>query len=109
MLPLASVSALLIVAFPVLMLMVVWTVVTMARILFPESDVLPYEVLISRLEAARHTGKAVPVRARDIVEDLRRMPPCPVSSRVPALPEGTDPDGLDPRALLAADLWKRRN
>ncbi|SRR5690606_26335798 len=84
-----------------------WVFVMAARLLVPERT-LP--VPLSRREAARRRGEAVPVRARDIVEDLRHEAPRPVFPQAPAVPEGpaSSPDA-DVRARLAADLWMRRN
>lgn len=84
----------------------VWAVVMVGRLLFPERPLPP---VLSRREAARRRGEAVPVRARDIVEDLRHEAPRPVFPQAPAVPEGPAPTGTDARARLAADLWMRRN
>ena len=102
-------TALLIAAAPVVVLMVVWTVVTVGRILWPESEPLPIEVLLERHERARLRGEAVPVSARDIVDDLRRRRAHPVSTQSPVPADEIGPDAPDPRARLAADLWVRRN
>lgn len=102
--PLAAIIAgFFLVALPFILLMMIWTVVTMMRILFPERD-LPFDGT-ARRERARRRGEAVPVRFRDLVEDQRR-------ARAPAMPERA-PTGASPRpeadSPLADDLWLRRN
>jgi hypothetical protein len=91
---------------PAALLMAVWTAVNVARLLFPERD-LPFDGP-ARRAAARRGGAAVPVRAFDVVEDLRRRPvrpamPPPRGEAVPA------PDAPGTPTPLAEDLWLRRN
>lgn len=100
--PAAIVSIFFLVAVPAILFMVIWTVVTMARVLFPERP-LPFDAL-RRRERARLLGRSVPVQARDIVEDLRRHPPRPVMPHRHPVAEGDD---LPPP--LFEDLWMRRN
>ena len=94
----ALVTGFVLVAIPTVLLMTVWTVVTVARILFPERP-LPFDAS-ERRRRATTKGQAVPVRLRDIMEDQARQP-------VPAPP----PDGaaLPERDPLFEDLWIRRN
>lgn len=104
----AAAGLLALVAVPALILMAVWTAVTAARLLFPERE-LPFDGQ-ARRAVARRRGQAVPVRAFDIVEDLRRRPVRPAmpqreASPTEAVTEGEGPGG--PR--LFEDLWLRRN
>lgn len=103
-LPLAAViTGFFMIAAPVIILMTVWTLVTMARILFPERD-LPFDPA-ARRERARQRGQAVPVRFRDLVEDQRR-------ASAPAMPERAQAGASSkPKvaSALAEDLWLRRN
>ena len=92
------------VAVPVLILMVVWTGVTMWRLVFPEED-LPFEREAIRAKA-RERGEAVPVRLADILEDQRRHPVWPVMPRHQRVEADA---GEDARGPLQEDLWRRRN
>ena len=99
--PLAAiVTGFFLVAIPTLILMVVWTCVTMMRILFPERQ-LPFDGS-ARRETARRTGRAVQVRFRDLVEDQRR-------AEAPAMPHAGSPRPPDAASPLMDDLWLRRN
>ncbi|MDT0631332.1 hypothetical protein RQM47_04655 [Rubrivirga sp. S365] len=93
----AIVTGFVLVALPTVLLMAVWTVVTVLRILFPERP-LPFDAA-ARRQRARIRGESVPVRLRDILEDQARQP-------VPAPPADGD---LPDRHPLADDLWLRRN
>ena len=101
--PEAVVSIFALVALPIVILMTVWTVVTMVRILFPERE-LPFDPSVQRTRA-RQRGKGVRVRFRDLVEDQRH-------AEAPAMPEtaatGASSTSEMPSAL-AEDLWLRRN
>lgn len=95
----ALVTGFFLVAIPTVLLMTVWTVVTIARILFPEKP-LPFDAS-ARRQRATLRGESVPVRLRDILEDQARQPArTPRVEGDPALPE-THP--------LFDDLWLRRN
>jgi hypothetical protein len=89
--------------FPSILLMAIWTTVNVGRLLFPEED-LPFDAAARRARARRR-GQAVPVRAYDIVDDLRRRPVRPVMPRREAVAEGEQPGGT----TLSEDLWLRRN
>lgn len=95
----AIVTGFVLVALPTALLMMVWTVVTVLRILFPERP-LPFDAA-ARRQRATLRGESVPVRLRDILEDQARQ-------RVPAPPAEGD-GGLPERHPLADDLWLRRN
>jgi hypothetical protein len=99
----ATLTILLLVAVPTIILMVVWTAVNVARLLFPERE-LPFEGP-GRRAAARRRGASAPVRAFDIVEDLRRRPVRPAMPKREAVAEGERPGGTP----LVEDLWLRRN
>lgn len=88
---------------PAALLMVVWTAVNVARLLFPERE-LPLDGP-ARRATARRRGQAVPVRASDIVEDLRRRPVRPAMPQGETVGEGETPG----TAPLFEDLWLRRN
>jgi hypothetical protein len=81
----------------------VWLAGSAVRLLAPEREV-PFDAS-ARREAARRRGVAVPVGARDIVEDLRRRPIRPAMPERAAVAEGDRPGG----APLVKDLWMRRN
>jgi hypothetical protein len=100
-LPLAAlVTGFFLVAIPTLVLMAVWTAVTVARILFPERP-LPFDGSQRRRRRTLQ-GEAVPVRLRDILEDqaLRQSQGAPVE-RQPGEGPAVHP--------LFDDLWLRRN
>ena len=97
----AVVTGFVMVAVPTILLMTVWTIVTVLRILFPERP-LPFDPA-SRRRRATMRGESVPVRLRDIMEDQARQP-LP-ARRVDAEP-GVDLPERDP---LLEDLWRRRN
>jgi len=94
-------TGLFLLAFPILLLMFVWAVVTAFRILVPEAPP-PLD------PAARHRrrGEPAPVRLRQIVDEQRRRP-------VAALPKAETEAGADGRVVasgpLADALWARRN
>lgn len=71
--PAALVSGFVLVAIPVIILVVVWSAVSVYRLYFPEDPLplLPDDVLLR--EQARLKGEAVAVSALDIREDLRRQ------------------------------------
>jgi len=107
MLPVPPLAALItgffLVAFPIIVLMTAWTVVTMVRILFPERE-LPYDPS-ARRRRARQRGQAVPVRFRDLVEDQRH-------AETPAMPHRAIHDANSAMEVpneLVEDLWLRRN
>lgn len=103
--PLAAGAALFLIAFPVILLMAIWTVITMGRILFPERA-LPFDAA-ARREAARRRGQSVPVRVQDILDDQRRRPPHPALPQRDPVADGVHPEETgDP---LFDDLWLRRN
>ena len=105
MFPVAAIATgFVLVAVPVVILMVIWTVVTMWRVVFPDEE-LPFDRGIAR-EVARRRGDAVPVQLADIMEEQRRRPVWPVMprrERVEAEPNEGD------RSPLQEDLWRRRN
>ena len=98
----ALVTGFFLVAIPTVLLMTVWTVVTVARILFPERP-LPFEAA-SRRRRAMLRGESVPVRLRDIMEDQARQP-VPAPPAEAAVEQGELPE----RHPLFDDLWLRRN
>ena len=99
----ALVTGFFLVAIPTVLIMTVWTIVTVVRILFPERP-LPFDG-VSRRERAAARGESVPVRLRDILEDQeRRRLAQPV--RAPR-PDG-EPAEPEPHPLFD-DLWLRRN
>lgn len=91
------------IVFPAVLLMGIWTAVNVARLLYPEQE-LPLDGT-ARRAAARRRGQAVPVRAFDIVEDLRRRPARPAMPERERVAEGEGPGG----SPLQEDLWRRRN
>jgi hypothetical protein len=99
----AALSLLFLVVVPAIIVMAVWTAVNVARLLFPERE-RPFGGPVRRA-AARRRGAAVPVRAYDIVEDLRRRPVRPAMPKHEAVAEGERPGGTP----LFEDLWLRRN
>ncbi|MFN3595797.1 MAG: hypothetical protein ACK41D_00825 [Rubricoccaceae bacterium] len=104
LLPGALLTGFFMLAVPAVVLMTVWTVITMCRILFPERP-LPFDAA-ARREAARRQGRAVPVRLQDILDDQRRPVRRPVLPQAQTIhPEETAPR-TDP---LYQDLWLRRN
>ena len=101
----AAATGFVMVALPLVLLMVVWTLVTMWRIVFP-SDHLPFDPGVER-ERARRRGEAVPVTLADILEAQRLRPVWPaVPTRATAQTTG---EGEDPIAPVRDDLWRRRN
>ena len=92
------------VAVPLVILMVIWTLVTMWRVVFPD-DELPFDRGAGR-ERARRRGEAVPVRLADIMEEQRVRPVWPVMPRR-ARVEAEVADGTE--GPLQQDLWRRRN
>ena len=97
----AVVTGFVMVAIPTILLMTVWTIVTVLRILFPERP-LPFDPA-SRRHRATMRGESVPVRLRDIMEDQARQP-------LPARRVDAEGDsGLPERDPLLEDLWRRRN
>jgi hypothetical protein len=87
--PSVTYNLLLVIAAPALILMAVWTAVNVARLLFPERG-LPLSGP-ARRAAARRRGQSIPVRAFDIVEDLRRRPVRPAMPQREAVAEGERP------------------
>ena len=104
--PLAAViTGFFMVAAPFIILMTVWTLVTMARILFPERE-LPFDPS-ARREQARQRGEAVPVQFRDLMDDQRQR-----RARAPAMPTRAPTSANstpEVTSALAEDLWLRRN
>ena len=100
----AALTGLVMVALPVLLLMMVWSVVTALRILFPERPLpaLPDQAG-DRLRESLRTGDTVPVRVRDIVAAQRAQAAETDAAREAA---GQAPTTLHP---FIADLWLRRN
>lgn len=92
------------VALPAIILMAIWTMVTMWRVVFPD-DELPFDQGVSR-EIARRRGEAVPVRLADIMEEQRIHPTWPVMPRREHVKADLDEGRPNP---LAEDLWRRRN
>ena len=107
---LASAAAFFLVAFPVIVLMTIWSVVMMGRILFPERP-LPFDAA-ARRAAARRKGHAVPVRLADILDDQRRQR---AQQAAVAETDSTEPSPTQAEAPhghehpFFADLWDRRN
>lgn len=103
--PSVAVAAFVVAVVPALAFGVVWSVVTAARILFPErpAPFLPDPKALRR--AARARGEAVRVGFREIWEDL------PEHARAVPLPHrhavGDGPPSA-PEPWLE-DLWRRRN
>jgi hypothetical protein len=105
MLPVAAIAtSFVVVAVPLVLLMVIWTVVTMWRVVFPD-DELPFDKGVTR-ELARRRGEAVPVSLADILEAQRLRPVRPVMPQHSHAQTSDDPDPLGP---LHDDLWRRRN
>ena len=99
----ALVTGFFLVAIPTVLMMTVWTIVTVVRILFPERP-LPFDGSMRRRRATLR-GESVPVKLRDILEDQERQRQAqPV--RAPR-PEGEPPEP-EPHPLFD-DLWLRRN
>lgn len=98
----ALVTGFVLVVIPTIILMGVWTVVTVARILLPERS-LPFEASARRRRRTLR-GEAVPVRLRDIMEDqeLRR-------AQSAAAPVERAPGEAPAPHPLFDDLWLRRN
>ena len=99
----AIVTGIVLVAVPVLILMLVWSVVTSMRILFPEQPLPPAPDLAGeRLRRSLQSGETVPVRVRDIVAAQRAQ-----AAESAAAPDAPDvPSAPHP---FVADLWLRRN
>jgi hypothetical protein len=87
---------------PLVLLMMVWTVVTMVRILFPERPI-PLTAA-HRRQRNQRMGIATPVRLHDLLDDEARRPAPPGAAYQPG--EQVAPHDLDP---LLEDLWLRRN
>ncbi len=104
MFPAVVLSAFVLLAVPAALLVAVWTAVSVARLLFPERE-LPLDPDAAQRHLARRRGPAVPVRAFDIVEDLRRRPVRPAMPQREAVPEADAPTARP----LFQDLWLRRN
>lgn len=98
----AVVAAFFLVVVPVVLLMTVWTCVTMARILFPERP-LPFDGP-SRRERALRRGESRPVGLREILDDETRRRHTAASRTRSATPVGAPP-----HPSPADDLWLRRN
>lgn len=99
----ALVTGFFLVAIPTVLIMTVWTIVTVIRILFPERP-LPFDGSARRQRAALR-GESVPVRLRDILEDQERRRQAQ-TVRAPR-PDGAPPEP-EPHPLFD-DLWLRRN
>ena len=87
-------------AFPLILMLGIWAVITAVRILYPEAP-LP----LDRTSRARRRGEAAPVRLREIVAEQRRRP-------APAFPPAVAAAEAEPEARAAAlteALWARRN
>lgn len=85
------------VAIPTILLMTVWSAITMARVLFPERP-LPFGPRPRRQPTFQ--GRPVSVRARDIQEDQARRALAHAEAGAESPPE------VHP---LFDDLWLRRN
>ena len=98
----ALITGFFLLAVPTIILMGVWTAVTVARILFPERP-LPFDATVRRQRRTLR-GEAVPVRLRDILEDqvLRQ------ARRAEAPVERPSDEAPAPHPLFD-DLWARRN
>ncbi len=96
----AAVAAFVMTVVPLVLLMTVWTCVTMARILFPERS-LPVDGP-SRRERALRRGESRPVGLREILDDEARRRH--LSSR-----DGHDAPLVRAATRLTDDLWLRRN
>lgn len=96
--PLAAIeTGIFLLAVPLLVLMAIWSVVTVLRILIPEAP-------LERVVRARRRGEPAPVRLREIVDEQRRRP-------APVFPPATvGGDDAEHRAeTIAEALWARRN
>ena len=98
----ALITGFVLLAVPTIILMGVWTAVTVARILFPERP-LPFDAP-ARRQRRTLRGEAVPVRLRDIMEDQALRQAHRAEAPVER-PEGGPPA---PHPLFD-DLWVRRN
>ena len=100
--PVAFLALPLLIAFPVILLMTVWAVVTLARVLFPER--LARKPKVYRSELIEVNEMALPVRSRDIVEGIHRQ-------AAHSLEEEPHPvkDAEQEFEPLFGDLWLRRN
>ena len=67
----AAFTAFAVVAFPALVMMVVWTAVTAMRILRPEQPLPLFADPVAQRRTKTETGVAVPVGFREIHDDLR--------------------------------------
>ncbi|OZC03230.1 hypothetical protein [Rubricoccus marinus] len=104
-LPIAAIATgFVLVAVPVLILMVIWTLVTMWRVVFPD-DELPFDKGIGR-EIAKRRGQPVPVQLADIMEEQRHHPVWPVMPMRQRVEAEIEEGGRNP---LQEDLWRRRN
>ncbi len=103
--PIAAIATgFVLVAVPVLILMVIWTLVTMWRVVFPD-DELPFDKGVGR-EIAKRQGRAVPVELADIMEEQRHRPVWPVMPMRERVEAEVEDGAL---SLLQQDLWRRRN
>ncbi len=102
MMPAAIISLFLLIAVPVIVLMTVWAVVTLARVLFPKR--LRRRRKFARLHLVSDKEMIAQVRSRDIVETLQRQAAHPVEEE-PHFVE----DARQEFEPLFGDLWLRRN
>ncbi len=100
--PAAIISLLLLIAVPVIVLMTVWAVVTLARVLFPKR--LRRRRKIARLHLVSKHEMITLVRSRDIVEDLQRQ----AAHHLEEEPHFVE-DARQEFEPLFGDLWLRRN
>ena len=104
----AAETAFVLAAVPALLLMLIWSGVTAMRILFPERPLPPVDPTGDRLRRALHTGDAVPVRVRDIVNAQRAQAAEVEAAREAARAEAPEATPAAPHPFIA-DLWLRRN
>ena len=102
LMPVAFLSIPLLIALPVILLMAIWAVISLARVLYPEGLKRRSEVEQADLIDLKKT--AFPVRSRDIVDDLHRQTAHTLEEE-PHLVE----DARQEFEPLFGDLWLRRN
>ena len=100
--PVAFLALPLLIALPVILLMAVWAVVTLARVLFPER--LARKPKVYQADLIDVNKMAFPVRLRDIVEGIHRQAAHSLEEE-PHPVENAEQE-FEP---LFGDLWLRRN
>ena len=102
LMPASIISLFLLIAVPVVVLILVWAVVTLARVLFPKP--VRRRKRVAPRQMASGTEMVRRVRSKDIVEDIYRQAAHPVEEE-PHFVE----DARQEFEPLFGDLWLRRN